>query len=519
MQYQSKSRHLTLLGTVICAVFLFVGFVFNQQEVQSQNSIDDSLIPLDSSFTYQGFLEDGGTAVDDTCDFRFTLYDAATGGSTIGAVNTQTLDVDDGVFSTKLNFGNVFYRNRRWLSIDVRCPAGSGSYSTLTPRAEITGSPLSNAMPNISVDPTSGHIGINNNTFPYAYGLDVNDTIRSKYGVYATTTSGGVRAVLDSGTYGGRVTVQSGSGVVRSAMGVLSDSGGYVQTLGANTNSNITLTSLNGHANNGYFSVNNSAGSERGRMVVASNGSGYSEVKGPNGDSNVRLTYLSSNANYGFVSVDNSSGSTRAQVSVGSGGYGYLGTSGPNGNGNFFVSTLNGYNNNGYAGVRDSGGTTEAGMYVNSSGQGVLFADVKNFSMENPQNENTRIWYASLEGPEAGAYTRGTAQLVNGQATITLPDHFLSVASEEGLTVQLTPLSADSLGLAVVEKALDGIVVQELHGGTGNYEFDFLVTAVRQGYEDYEVVRPVTNELSAATANANEGIMEATGADVVEDGE
>jgi len=58
------------------------------------------------------------------------------------------------------------------------------------------------------------------------------------------------------------------------------------------------------------------------------------------------------------------------------------------------------------------------------------------------------------------------------------------------MTVQVTPLSSDSLGLAVAAKRLDGIVVKELHGGTGNYEFDWEVKSVRKGYEKYQVIRP-----------------------------
>ena len=57
------------------------------------------------------------------------------------------------------------------------------------------------------------------------------------------------------------------------------------------------------------------------------------------------------------------------------------------------------------------------------------------------------------------------------------------------MTVQVTPLSADSLGLAVVEKGLDQIVVQELQHGSGTYAFDYHITAVRRGHERYEVIR------------------------------
>ncbi len=170
-------------------------------------------------------------------------------------------------------------------------------------------------------------------------------------------------------------------------------------------------------------------------------------------------------------------------------GNGVINTYGPNGNLNCRFTYLNGYPNNGYVAVRDSSGVTQAGMYVTSAGKGRIWGDTKNFRVDNPNDPNTDIWYASVEGPEAAAYIRGTAQLVDGQAEITFPDHFLAVAVEEGMTVQVTPLSADSNGLAVTSKSLDGVVVQELGGGKGNYEFDWEVKCVRQGHEDYQVIR------------------------------
>ncbi|MBK8271272.1 MAG: hypothetical protein IPK83_24320 [Planctomycetes bacterium] len=132
-----------------------------------------------------------------------------------------------------------------------------------------------------------------------------------------------------------------------------------------------------------------------------------------------------------------------------------------------------------------------AGFYRDfDTGNGVMFADDKNFRAPNPADASTDIWYCCPEGPEAAMYVRGTAQLTNGRATIELPDHFRNLASEPGMTVQLTPLAGESKGLAVVKKSLEGIEVVELAGGTGNYEFDWRVEAVRKGWEDYKVIRP-----------------------------
>ena len=109
--------------------------------------------------------------------------------------------------------------------------------------------------------------------------------------------------------------------------------------------------------------------------------------------------------------------------------------------------------------------------------------------MAHPSKPDKEIWYACIEGPEGAAYTRGTANLVNGEVEVVFPDHFMEVINPQTMTVNLTPLSAESKGLAVVEKTATGFKVKELAQGTGNYGFDWEVKAVRKGLEDYRPVR------------------------------
>ena len=143
----------------------------------------------------------------------------------------------------------------------------------------------------------------------------------------------------------------------------------------------------------------------------------------------------------------------------------------------------------GYFNVKDASGTIQAGMLVNDAGQGRIFADVKNFRMEHPEDKTKEIWYASLEGPEAGAYERGRGKLENGEAYIHFSDHYQIVANMNTATLVLTPMSANTYGLAIVEINDDGFRVKELMNGTGNFQFMWEVKAVRKGYEDYKVIR------------------------------
>ncbi|NOT36761.1 MAG: hypothetical protein HOP11_05240 [Saprospiraceae bacterium] len=130
-----------------------------------------------------------------------------------------------------------------------------------------------------------------------------------------------------------------------------------------------------------------------------------------------------------------------------------------------------------------------AGFWRDAAGNTVITSNIKNFRMDHPKEKDKEIWYACVEGPEAAAYNRGTAQLVNGEAFIKFQEDFSLIINPTTMTVQITPLSAESEGLAIVERSLEGIKVKELRKGTGNYKFDWEVKAVRKGFEDYKVIR------------------------------
>ena len=182
----------------------------------------------------------------------------------------------------------------------------------------------------------------------------------------------------------------------------------------------------------------------------------------------------------------------------GGGAYvGFLEVLGANGHGNAKLSNLTDYPDHGAVTVHDSSGTERAKIYISSRGRGTLVAEDKFFREPDPDDPTRDIWYGCIEGPELAMYVRGTARLVNGRARIELPDHFRKLADEQGMTVQLTPLSPESKGLCVVRKGLDGIEVAELLKGQGNYEFDWEVKAVRKDHRDFRVYRPWDEALIA----------------------
>jgi hypothetical protein len=209
---------------------------------------------------------------------------------------------------------------------------------------------------------------------------------------------------------------------------------------------------------------------------------------------NVGIAGLSQNTGGGgVVLVNGSGGQSRAILSENMGNAGFLALLGPAGQQAVQLSTVAGSPDNGAIAVTDAAGAA-AGVFraqlAVDNGKGTLSADEKNFRVPNPAQADTDIVYACIEGPEAAAYVRGTAKLANGACTVTLPDHFAAVIAAKGMTVHVTPLSADSLGLAVVKKSPKSFAVRELQHGTGSYAFDWEAKAIRKGYEDYKVIRP-----------------------------
>ncbi|MEM7368329.1 MAG: hypothetical protein AAF587_06975 [Bacteroidota bacterium] len=222
------------------------------------------------------------------------------------------------------------------------------------------------------------------------------------------------------------------------------------------------------------------------RLTGVSRGS--ADFTGSAGSRNAIITNTAGSLDNGFMGIYNTASELRAYMEVPTSNVGRIITRGPANTRNAVMTWLNGCIDCGYISVYDAN-SQEAGMYVNSSGQGIVFGDVKNFRMEHPTLPGKEIWYASLEGPEAGAYDRGTAQLINGKAEIFFSEHFEMVAASEGMTVVLTPLSGSSKGLAVINKSGSGFEVVELFDGKGTYGFDWEVKAIRKGYEDYRVIR------------------------------
>jgi len=134
-----------------------------------------------TAFTYQGRLLRSGTPVDDTCDFRFTLWDAQSGGSQVGsALDKAGVSVSEGLFAVQLDFGgDAFQGDARWLQVEVKC--GSDTDYTDLGRQPITPAPYALALPGLRIQ--------QNDTSPNIIGGHKRNSVAA--GVVGATIGGG----------------------------------------------------------------------------------------------------------------------------------------------------------------------------------------------------------------------------------------------------------------------------------------------------------------------------------------
>ena len=179
-----------------------------------------------TGFTYQGQLKQGSAPFSGNCDFQFTLWDSPTAGTQVtGAVSKPNVAVSRGVFTVPdIRFGMMtsspYYQSfsgaARWLQIAVRCPAGSGTYTTLLPRQELSATPYA-----LSLRPGAQVIGDVMDTPPYDTVLHVENlsTTIDPFGAHALTAvahsnwGAAVRAIGDKGP-GGLFTSHVGFALV-----------------------------------------------------------------------------------------------------------------------------------------------------------------------------------------------------------------------------------------------------------------------------------------------------------------
>jgi hypothetical protein len=182
-----------------------------------------------TAFTYQGRLNSGGAPANGSYDIAFTLYATNTSGVPIaGPVTNSAVSVTNGLFTTTVDFGDVFTNGSTWLQIAVSTH-GANSFFPLTPRQQVTPVPdavysgSAGAIPGLVVQSNTNDapnlIGGSslNSVSPGAVGATIGGggaTIfpSSVTGNFGTVSGGAQNSAADDATVGGGANNVAGSG-------------------------------------------------------------------------------------------------------------------------------------------------------------------------------------------------------------------------------------------------------------------------------------------------------------------
>src|ERR1700722_16660611 len=133
-----------------------------------------------TAFFYQGRLNDGGIAANGSFDFQFSLFDASTNGNLIsGPITDPAVAVNNGLFSTNIDFGRVFSGTNYWLAIGVRTNGSTNAFTGLQPLQPL---------------------------LPVPYAIFANTASNLDGSLSATQLSGTLPSAQLSGTYSGPVS-------------------------------------------------------------------------------------------------------------------------------------------------------------------------------------------------------------------------------------------------------------------------------------------------------------------------
>jgi hypothetical protein len=513
VKMRNKALFIGIIGIV--AIALAVAAIgANANIISHAEASDEVNVPdVPHKINYQGYLTDAdGNQITGDLDMTFKIYDSPTGGAPLWSETQTSVRVGKGLFTVILGSvnpipGDVFPSGgSRWLETEIED-------QTLTPRKEIVSVAYAlkadkdndwdytNNQPHMySIPP--GNVGIGTES-PQAK-LDVITTDattglkvkisgsgpKSGWAAYFENAATGelpgcgVKAVGHPGVYG--ETDVSGYTGVAGVYGVTHDATNY------GVHGENTADGFAGYFDGkGYFSDNVGIGTTNPQgllqvgegtfIVTLQNWVGIGTT-----DPGEKL-HVYDGATTAWIVVESNTdeaGITLKQRGAVPGKWGIMTVPV---DGSLRISqepegehrlTINRY---GMVGI----GTTNPGEKLHVIGS-IYKTGIVSFVQPHPTDSTKEIVYVSLEGPEAGTYIRGTAQLVDGEAIINLPEHFSLVTSDEGLTVQLTPIG-EWLQLYLVEKSTQQILIREANGKNG--QFDYIVQGVRKGYEDHQVIR------------------------------
>jgi hypothetical protein len=419
--------------------------------------------------SYQGVLKDGtGTPVTGTPNmaFRFCSVDATADPVPCETANLLLTDaqtaipVSGGLFTAALGSGTitpgleatlaeVFRDNATvWLEIQV-------GTETLSPRVRIISSAYAQNALSLEGNESSFFLNTSSTAQTKTGKLFVNNASPSDYGIDSTGTTAGGWFHDSNGP--GSVLL----GVNQWGISAFGEYGVYSE----------------GTAAGGWFSDHEGSG----RAYV---GSGELGIDARGGDAG---GYFKDAGDTGYAYVGYGDYGIEARGDDGGGifydlnatGYAVIGSgdSGLSAWGNYAGGTFDDLNSSSYA-------------YVSNDIYKIFGSGTVSFVQNHPTEKDRVIVYACPEGDEVATYTRGSARLVDGKASVRLGETFQWVTNPDlGLTAHLTA-HGKAVPLAVASLSTTELVVS----GPEDVAFDYLVYGLRIGFEESSIVQEKQRE-------------------------
>ena len=422
-------------------------------------------VSVSTSWTYQGQLRRSGSAYTGTCNFQFSLWDAVASGTQIGStLAINSVNVENGLFTVVLDFGDQFTGDARWLGTSVQC-TGDGGFTPLDPRQPITAAPYALSLrPGANIQGSLGApnslLRLNNSGFGGSAleGNGFNGVIgRSNagsggYGVVGSADgiSAGVFGSNDNGkgVQGAGVTGVYGNTSAPSGSGVHGDVNG-ANAVGV-AGSNPSGDAIKGTGFTGVHGVSNSATGSLGVLGQAS---------GPN---SAGVSGSASGTNSAGVFGSNSTSAAIWGLSIGVG------------------SAVYGQNTS----------TGFAGQFIGPvSIQGTLTKSAGTFQIDHPLDPaNKFLSHSFVESPDMkNIYDGNVTTDASGNAVVTLPDYF--EALNRDFRYQLTVLG--QFARAIVSRKIAGNSF-EIRTDQPGVEVSWQVTGVR--HDAYAQANPIVVE-------------------------
>jgi len=253
---------------------------------------DWSISPLEATFNYQGYLVTDDGAVDDNCDFQFSLWDDVVSGTQLGTQIITGVAVSNGNFNVDLDF-DVFDGEERFMEIAVQCGGDSG-YVPLDGRLALRPTPYSLFAQNVPWEgitnvPLGFADGDDDTTYSAGAGLVLSGTVFSADMSYLQARYDNIIDVAPAGgdatDLAGAVALVSNSGptntyLIRVAPGVYTGNvtlPPYVHLRGSGVHITVISTTLN-NTSGLLASLVLSDSDELSELTVVANGPLASEI-------------------------------------------------------------------------------------------------------------------------------------------------------------------------------------------------------------------------------------------------